>query len=423
MKALKIVFLDLPQNKYSLTALLGSLETKEEILSEVEISFAKTKEELFSEISEGLKTYPLQLACFSFFTTQVWEIIPILTEVKNLYKDRVLVCAGGAHPTGDFKRVLKAGADCVVLGEGEQTFIDLLECILNRKSFEAVEGIAFKDINGKIKLNPRKVYVDLDRFLPFSPRFKRFGPLEITRGCPFACNFCQTSRIFGVKVRHRSIEKVLSTVEMLLKRGLTDIRFITPNAFSYDSEDGKTINLERLEELLKGIKGLLKNRGRIFFGSFPSEVRPEHVTPETISLVKTYASNDNLVIGAQSGSERILQLCKRSHTVEDVYRAVKLTVKAGLTPKVDFIFGLPYETEEDVRQTIKVIKDLVKIGAVVHAHTFIPLPQTPFLYKPPVKLSGDLIKLIKSLTGKGLLFGDWEAQQKLSQKIYNYFKS
>ncbi|HAA83518.1 MAG TPA: B12-binding domain-containing radical SAM protein, partial [Thermodesulfobacterium commune] len=70
-----------------------------------------------------------------------------------------------------------------------------------------------------------------------------------------------------------------------------------------------------------------------------------------------------------------------------------------------------------------VIKDLVKIGAVVHAHTFIPLPQTPFLYKPPVKLSGDLIKLIKSLTGKGLLFGDWEAQQKLSQKIYNYFKS
>jgi len=423
VKKLKLVFLDLPQNKYSINALLGSLETKEELLSEIEVSLAKTKEELLLELSEGIKKHPLVLACFSFFTTQVWTVLPIIQEVKALYQDKVVVFTGGPHSTGDFKRVIKVGADVVVLGEGEEAWIEVLERVLNDKSFEDVEGIAFKDKEGKIRVNPRSHQIDLDRFLPFSPKFKRFGPLEITRGCPFGCNFCQTSRLFGTKVRHRSLDKILTAVELLLKRGLRDIRFITPNAFSYGSEDGKTINLESLETLLKEIKALVGNQGRIFFGSFPSEVRPEHVTPETICLVKTYASNDNLVIGAQTGSPRMLNLCRRGHTVEDVYRAVRLTIESGLKPKVDFIFGLPEETEEDVLQTIKVIEDLVGMGAVVHAHTFMPLPQTPFLNKPLGRLPETLVKLIKSLVGKGLLFGDWEAQQSFSQKIYEYFKS
>ena len=78
------------------------------------------------------------------------------------------------------------------------------------------------------------------------------------------------------------------------------------NAFSYGSKDGRELNLSELENLLYSVKKLLGNKGRIFFGSFPSEVRPEHVTEETLLLAKQYINNDNLIIGVQTGSKSLL---------------------------------------------------------------------------------------------------------------------
>jgi B12-binding domain/radical SAM domain protein len=205
-------------------------------------------------------------------------------------------------------------------------------------------------------------------------------------------------------------------------KNLRDIRFITPNAFSYGSNDGKTLNMDKLEKLLASIREIIGLKGRIFMGSFPSEVRPEHVTKETIELILRYANNDNLVIGAQSGSQRILDLCHRGHTVEDVYRAVELTLKAGLKANVDFIFGLPGENEEDIKLTIKVINDLVKMGARIHAHTFMPLPQTPFAKAPAGKVD-KYISIIKKLASKGIIYGDWEKQEKIASKIAEYLKT
>jgi B12-binding domain/radical SAM domain protein len=205
----------------------------------------------------------------------------------------------------------------------------------------------------------------------------------------------------------------------MIKHGLKDIRFITPNALSYGSEDGIKLNLKAVEELLSSVKKI-KGVRRVFFGSFPSEVRPEHVTEESVELIKRYADNDNLVIGAQSGSDRILKLCGRKHTVEDVYRAVKIAVKNGFKAKVDFIFGFPDETEDDIKQTINFMEELTKLGASIHAHFFMPLPKTPFAAKKPKPVDLKLLRVINKLTGKGLLFGNWKQQEQLAFKIYDY---
>jgi radical SAM superfamily enzyme YgiQ (UPF0313 family) len=177
-----------------------------------------------------------------------------------------------------------------------------------------------------------------------------------------------------------------------------------------------------LRKLLESIKKIIKPKGRIFFGSFPSEVRPEHVNKETIELIKEYADNDNLVIGAQSGSPKILELSHRGHTVEDIYNAVEVITKAGLKAYVDFIFGLPYETEEDIKLTIKMLGDLIKMGARIHAHTFMPLPQTPFSKMPAGRISRELIKSLNRLIPKGLIFGNWREQEKIAKKIEEYLK-
>ena len=126
---------------------------------------------------------------------------------------------------------------------------------------------------------------------------------------------------------------------------------------------------------------------------------------------------------AQSGSQRILDLCHRGHSVEDVYNAVRLTLKAGLKANVDFIFGLPGETEEDIKLTIKVMNDLVKMGARIHAHTFIPLPQTPFSKASAGRVNEGIRKMIEELIPKGIVYGDWIEQEKIAKKIAKYLKT
>jgi B12-binding domain/radical SAM domain protein len=204
---------------------------------------------------------------------------------------------------------------------------------------------------------------------------------------------------------------------------LTDIRFISPNAFSYGSSDGRTINLEKIEELLHKIKEIIKPEGRIFFGSFPSEVRPEHVNEESLDLIVKYASNDNIIIGAQSGSQRVLNLCHRDHTIEDIYKAVEITLSKKLKANVDFIFGLPGETKEDIKLTIEMMETLADKGARIHTHTFIPLPQTPFAQKKVSNITKDLERAINKLTSKGSAFGEWKQQEKLALKIEKYLKT
>ena len=416
-----IIYYNKP-NKYSFNALVGALET-EEYFDDLKIYFIRREGELISKLENISKMHEKIVVAISFFTTQLWDTYRIIKNLRERYGSKLLYIAGGPHPTGDPLGTLKMGFDIVVRGEGEETFIDLLRKIDNNEDYKAVKGISFINEEGEYRYTGRRAPIDLNKYPPFAVKHNKFGPIEITRGCPFVCYFCQTPHIFGAKVRHRSIKKICEYVEIMKNKNQTDIRFITPNAFSYGSTDGKTLDIDKLEKLLINIREIINSNGRIFIGSFPSEVRPEHVTEETIELVLRYADNNNLIIGAQSGSERILELCHRGHTVEDVYRAVELTLKKGLKANVDFIFGLPRETEEDIRLTIKVMSDLVKMGARIHAHTFMPLPQTPFAKALAGRIDKSIQKMIRELIPKGIVYGDWKEQEKIAKKISKYLKT
>ena len=105
-------------------------------------------------------------------------------------------------------------------------------------------------------------------------RWERFNALEITRGCVFSCRFCQTPFMFSARFRHRSVENVRWHVDRMRERGLRDVRFITPTALSYGSQTEEP-DLAAVEELLAGCREGIGPNGRVFFGSFPSEIRPE----------------------------------------------------------------------------------------------------------------------------------------------------
>jgi B12-binding domain/radical SAM domain protein len=352
----------------------------------------------------------------SFFTSQLWDISRIVKLLKERYPEAFYI-AGGPHPSGDPEGTLNMGFNVVVRGEGEETLLELLHALDCDNDLSNVKGIVYIDDQGKYHFTGQRQPIDLDNYPPVAVKHKRVSPIEITRGCSNICYFCQTPRLFGTTLRHRSIENICKYISIMKSNNLMDIRFVTPNAFLYGSTDGKYPNLNKLEELLRSVREVVKKEGKVFFGSFPSEVRPEHVNESTIDLVLKYADNDNLVIGAQSGSQRVLNLCRRGHTVEDIYRAVRLTVNAGLKANVDFIFGLPGEEQEDIKLTIKVIEDLVKMGARIHAHTFMPLAGTPYAKSPPGRLEKNLRGVIKRLVGLRKAFGSWEAQEKIASKI------
>lgn len=402
---LPLVFYYHRHNRYSFNALAGTLDSHPG-LEGWPIVLARTPEEVRSSAAAALRQSDRIAVGFSILTMQFEEVRRLMAELRAGHPAGLTIIAGGPHASAHVRDTLEAGADIVFRGEAEVSFPQVLQRLAGGQDIAGITGIACRTKEG-IAMGPRAEPVDLEAYASFAPKRGMFGPIEITRGCPFTCSYCQTSHLFGIKPRHRSIPQIVAQAASLRSRGRRTVRLLSPNAFSYGSPDGRQLNLPALSELLRALRDLLDPGDRIICGYFPSEVRPEHVTPETIGLVRRYADNDEIVIGAQSGSERMLEACHRSHSVRDVLTAVALARKSGLKVIVDFIFGLPGETEQDVRDTTSVLRELSRMGARIHAHPFAPLPQTAFAAYPPGDISPVILGELDRLKKKRAMYGDY----------------
>lgn len=420
MKEIAAIIYQTNQNKYSFNALLGALETTK-LLKEINVFFYKDGKDDLNILQDYISNHKKTIILFSFFTTQIWDVYAVIKKIKNQYDDKLIYLAGGPHPTGMPNETLDMGFDYVLLGEGEKSINDFFKALLMNETPNKIDGIAYIDENGKFIKNIKGTTINLNDYYPFSTQYKRFGPMEITRGCPYGCSFCQTTRIFGANVRHRKVEFIEENLDIMNHYGLKDFRAVTPNALSYGSCDGKTINLNEIHKLLITVKKKLS--GKIYFGSFPSEVRPEHITEESIKLIKEFIDNDTIILGAQTGSTKMLEMCHRGHSIEDVYNAVDILIRHKLIPSVDFIFGLPGESKFDIDCSIKVMKDLINMGARIHAHTFMPLPQTPFMNKKGGTINNKVKNYISNYLHNGVVYGNWNEQAIMSEKISHYIRT
>jgi B12-binding domain/radical SAM domain protein len=325
--------------------------------------------------------------------------------------ENVIMVAGGPHASGDPLGTLAMGFDALVLGEGEVTFPELLRRIVAGQAYRELPGLAYLEA-GKLVRNRRGPWVDLDAYPPFSIKDRLLAAIEITRGCPWACSFCQTPFFLGGRMRYRSIERIIYWLQRAREEvGMRYARFISADCFCYGSKDGRQPDLEPVERLLYEVSSLMGPENT-FFGSFPSEVRPGSVTKEGMALIKTYAANDNIVIGAQSGSNRMLEAIHRGHTVEDIFETAEIVVESGLTCLVDFIFGLPDETPEDRELTVAAIRRLTEIGATINSHFFYPLPGTPLANTIAGSPDKETLRFLENLTQEKHELGRWKGRLK-----------
>jgi len=422
-----VAFLDCGYNRYSIAALTGAVEVDER-LSDAAIYFPKIRHGkqapprkyrvLYEEIVELAQRHEkLALAC-SFTTANFVDMRRIVSGLRDVFGQsgisNVLFVAGGPHASGDPEGTLRAGFDAVVIGEGEITFPDLLLRYFHGTSFADVPGLGVLDADGAYRYSGWPALVDLGAFPPFAMRHRRFSPIEISRGCPNGCRYCQTPFFMGGCMRHRSLDCILDYTERAKRINLKVLRFISPNSFAYGSIDGHSVNLPALETLLRSVSEIY-GKPNVFVGSFPSEVRPEHVSPETLGLIRRFCANDNLVIGAQSGSERILERIHRGHGVAEIVRAAELTIAAGFVAHVDFMFGLPGETEQDRQETLNLMTRLVAMGAKIHGHAFMPLVGTPFAAEAPGAVDPETRLFMDNMQGKHQAHGRWRQQERLAK--------
>lgn len=327
---------------------------------------------------EAVNAPTADITCYSLNSINAPALLPEIAGAD------CITIAGGPHATACFRDVGQV-ADYVIIGEGEYALPALISC-LEHGQIPRIPGIA----TGESYIPPDRTVL-LDAYPPFS-HIK--GYIEISRGCPFGCAYCQTPRIFGHCMRHRSIDCIARWSEKF-----RDIRFVSPNALAYGS-DGRVPNLEKVERLLSRLSG------NIYFGTFPSETRPEFIQGKALELITTYCANKRLHFGAQSGSDQVLRRLGRGHSVSDVVLAVELCRDHGLVPIVDFIVGFPFETDDDQRATGELIRWVADRGTV-HVHRFIPLPGTPLAGTSPRPLLPETDQLLGNLSLRGKLTGSW----------------
>ena len=191
---------------------------------------------------------------------------------------------------------------------------------------------------------------------------------------------------------------------------------ISPTSLSYGTQ-GTTPDLAAVEALLAGVRGVVGREARVFYGTFPSELRPEHVTPDALRVLARWVDNRSVSIGAQSGSDRVLQRAHRGHDVAEVERAVRIALAEGFDPHVDFILGLPGEEPDDVEATLRLAERLVELGAKVHGHTFMPLPGTPLRAERPGTIAAAARRRLDRLAARGGLYGQWAQQEAIARDL------
>lgn len=267
--------------------------------------------------------------------------------VKDL-NSNITVLVGGVHPTLLPDETIKNECfDYVVRGEGEQTFLELV----NGKKKEDISGLTYRDNKGNIVHNPSREFIeDLDE-LPFPARElylnevegMDYGYIMTARGCPFECTYCASKKIWNRKTRFRSEKNVIDEIKHVYTTfGVRSFYFI---------DDTFTLNQSRAKRICQMI---IDNGLDI---DWICDTRVDTLDGDLLQLMKK-AGCTRVKIGVESGSERILKKIKKRITKDQIRRAVSLIKEAGIDFTIYLMIGFPTETDSEALETIEFAREL-----------------------------------------------------------------
>jgi len=301
----------------------------------------------FDDVKKRISAWNPDLVGVSSTTSNIYDALKVAKIAKDLGCKVVL---GGVHVT--FKDIETLNSfpyvDFIVRGEGEYTTLDLVRTLEKNVEPKEVLGLTYrwKDV---VKRNPSRPFIqDLDslplpayHLLPMEKYISegsRYATMITSRGCPFNCVFCSSSRICGKKWRGRSAEKVADELELLTEKyKVKTVEFL---------DDTFTLNKKRAEEICDEFV-----RRKIDI-PWACSSRVDTINARLASKLKK-ASCFVVYLGVESGSQRILNFIKKGITLSQAERAVRLMKKVGLEVLTSFVLGMPDETVEEAEKTIE----------------------------------------------------------------------
>jgi anaerobic magnesium-protoporphyrin IX monomethyl ester cyclase len=267
--------------------------------------------------------------------------------VKEWDED-VKIVVGGTHPTLlPLEMVKKDCFDYAITYEGEYPFLELM----GGEKEDCIKNLVYLDGKGKPVMNEKRPLIENLDELPFPARdlfignhkHVEYGAIITGRGCPYQCTFCASRKIWGLRTRYRSVANVLDEIEEVYHAYRAKV-------FNF-RDDTFTIDQKRAQEICKGIVDMgLDIR-------WMCDTRVNLLKKETLEWMKK-AGCARVRLGIESGSDRILELCKKGITREQVFRAASILKEVGLDYTAYLMIGFPTETDEDVRQTIELAKKI-----------------------------------------------------------------
>ncbi|MFH1964538.1 MAG: radical SAM protein [Acidobacteriota bacterium] len=309
---------------------------------------------------------------------QILRAVEVCRLVKKKYPDLPIVW-GGIHATIKPDQVLdNPFIDIVVIGEGEETFAELVEALESGSPLRTVKGIAYKE-NGQHFFTEARPFIDLNQHPSpsyhlvdmdsYRYQFMGVGHIHIlcSRGCIYDCAYCWDPVFFQKKCRAIEPDKVLDQMGLLVKDyGIRGFIFGDDNFF-IDLDWAHTI----LEKIVNSELNI--NIGKMF-------IRADtlcRLDKNFLDLI-VRAGATRLVIGAESGSPRILRLIKKRITKEEIIESNRKLLSYPICPHYLFMLGLPTETCEDVMQSVQLAELLMKENpsATRSFNIFSPFPGT-----------------------------------------------
>jgi radical SAM superfamily enzyme YgiQ (UPF0313 family) len=298
-------------------------------------------------------------------------------EMIEMAKNRgCKVAVSSSDSTDHYAAYLQKGADIILLGEAEETLEELIRLDRQQQNWQHIKGIACS-VNENIVVNPRRAVIKNLDDIPFPAwdmvdvaQYKKrwlqsSGYFSInmgtTRGCPYKCNWC-AKPIYGNRYNNRTVENVVEELKMLKKNYQFDHVWFCDDIFGLKPG------------WVKAFADLVEHEKLKFEFKIQSRVDLLLEDKQISDLAR--AGCTNVWVGAESGSQKILDAMDKGTKVEQIYEATRLLKKNGIKPAFFIQFGYIGEKMEDIDKTIQMINDLLPedIGVSVSY----PLPGTQF---------------------------------------------
>ncbi|MBL7206889.1 MAG: radical SAM protein [Candidatus Aenigmarchaeota archaeon] len=276
-----------------------------------------------------------------------------VTKIAKDLNPNIKTILGGPHPTiMPDETVKNETVDFVVKGEAEETILELVQEIEKTRTPKNVKGVLFKE-NGHVKHNPPRPLIENLDTLPIPARHliidkekyppSVFGVFYASRGCPFQCIYCGSHNIWGRKTRFASPEYIVNEIKTIKDEF---------GAYKYSfCDDTFPLNPKHANRVFELI---LKEKLDIIWNC---ETRANILNDGLVRNMKK-AGCHSVGIGVESGDPETLKMMKKGVTVEDMKNAARLLKKHKINLVTFFMVGFPWETKEQIENTIRLLKEL-----------------------------------------------------------------